>query len=81
MKSVNVAELKNRLSEYLTEVENGGEVLICKRNVPVAKIVSLATKKNRTQPGCGLGTGALLGKADEPLVPVSDWMALEAKDL
>jgi prevent-host-death family protein len=39
MKSVNVAELKNRLSAYLNFARNGEEVVIRDRNLPIAKLV------------------------------------------
>jgi len=39
MRSVNVAELKNRLSKYLTFAKGGEEVVIRDRNLPVAKLV------------------------------------------
>jgi prevent-host-death family protein len=39
MKSVNVAELKNRLSAYLSFARNGEEVVIRDRNLPIAKLV------------------------------------------
>jgi prevent-host-death family protein len=45
MVSVNVAELKNRLSKYLTFVKNGEEVLIRDRNLPVAKLVPFSSDK------------------------------------
>ena len=35
---VNIADLKNRLSEYLKRVEQGDEIAVCKRNVPMARI-------------------------------------------
>ncbi len=38
MRSVNVAELKNRLSTYLTYAKAGEEVVIRDRNRPVAKL-------------------------------------------
>jgi prevent-host-death family protein len=38
MKTVNVAELKNRLSTYLQFVREGEEVIIKDRNRPVARI-------------------------------------------
>ena len=41
MKSVNVAELKNRLSFYLTRVKAGEEIVVRDRNTPVARIVPL----------------------------------------
>ena len=38
MKTVNIADLKNRLSAYLQLVRNGEELLIKDRDVPVAHI-------------------------------------------
>jgi len=42
MKSVNVAELKNRLSAYLGLVRRGEEIVIRDRNLPVAKLIPFA---------------------------------------
>lgn len=39
MRTVNVAELKNRLSAYLSYAKNGEVVVIRDRNLPVAKLV------------------------------------------
>jgi prevent-host-death family protein len=39
MRSVNVAELKNRLSKYLTFAKGGEEIVIRQRNLPIAKLV------------------------------------------
>jgi prevent-host-death family protein len=39
MRSVNVAELKNRLSKYLRFAKGGEEIVIRDRNLPVAKLV------------------------------------------
>ena len=36
MKSVNIAELKDRLSGYLNDVKAGEEILVRDRNQPVA---------------------------------------------
>jgi len=38
MKTVNIADLKNRLSAYLQLVRNGEELLVKDRDVPVAQI-------------------------------------------
>ena len=43
---------------------------------PVAKMVPVPPKKNRTKLGCGIGTGKILGPLDEPLIPESDWEML-----
>ena len=39
MRSVNVAELKNQLSKYLTFARNGEEIVIRDRKLPVAKLI------------------------------------------
>lgn len=46
MVSVNVAELKNRLSKYLTFVKRGEEIVIRDRNLPVAKLVPFSTDES-----------------------------------
>jgi prevent-host-death family protein len=43
MKSVKIAELKDRLSEHLRAVEQGGEVIVTDRNRPIARIVPLSS--------------------------------------
>src|SRR5207253_4480843 len=42
MRSVNIAELKNRLSRYLTFAKGGEEIIIRDRNLPVAKLVAFS---------------------------------------
>lgn len=41
MKSVSVAQLKSKLSHYLTAAKNGQEVLITSHRHPIAKIVPI----------------------------------------
>lgn len=43
MVTVNVAELKNSLSKYLTFVKSGEEIVIRDRNLPVAKLVPFSS--------------------------------------
>ena len=77
MKVANVAELKSRLREYLNFVEQGEEVEVRKRNVPVARIVPLRRKQpNRTQLGCGLGSVEILSDLTEPMIPSTEWEML-----
>jgi prevent-host-death family protein len=45
MKSVNVAELKNQLSKYLTFAKQGEEVIIRDRNLPVAKLIPFSPEE------------------------------------
>ncbi|MGA7218236.1 MAG: type II toxin-antitoxin system prevent-host-death family antitoxin [Candidatus Sulfotelmatobacter sp.] len=39
MRSVNISDLKARLSEHIQLVRGGEEVLVCDRNKPVARII------------------------------------------
>ncbi len=49
MKSVNVAELKNKLSAYLDDVEGGEVIVVRNRTRPVARIVRI--KPSRANEG------------------------------
>jgi antitoxin (DNA-binding transcriptional repressor) of toxin-antitoxin stability system len=44
MKSVNVAELKNRLSAYLQLVRKGEEIIVRDRDLPIARISPCQTE-------------------------------------
>ena len=75
--TVNIGELKNRLSEYLEKVEDGGTIVICKRNVPIATIAGISQRKNRSQPGWARATLRILEPVEGPAIPESDWQMLE----
>ena len=45
MRSVNIAELKNQLSKYLTFAKGGEGIVIRDRNLPVAKLVPFSTEE------------------------------------
>ena len=70
MRSITIAQLKNRLSAYPGEVRLGEELLIRDRNAPIARIVpfraddydaelSKLAAEGRVRPG----SGALLNKS------------------
>ncbi|MCC7123626.1 MAG: type II toxin-antitoxin system Phd/YefM family antitoxin [Acidobacteria bacterium] len=44
MKSVNVAELKSRLSAYLNDVRAGEEILVRDRKTPIARILPVTRR-------------------------------------
>lgn len=46
MKRVAVRELKTRLSEYLSQVKAGEEVVVTERGRPIAKIVPLSSSES-----------------------------------
>jgi prevent-host-death family protein len=74
MKIANVAALKNRISEFLAAVENGEEIEVHKRNVPIARIVPIQkAAANTTKLGCGRETGRIIGDITEPFIPEEDW--------
>ena len=45
MTTVKIAELKDRLSEHLRAVEQGGEVIVTDRNRPIARIVAITASR------------------------------------
>ena len=74
MKIANIAELKNQLSKFISVVEEGEDVEIRKRNIPVARIVPVSGRHiNRTVLGCGKGTVIVKGNLTDPLLPPEDW--------
>jgi prevent-host-death family protein len=78
MKVANIAEFKNRISEFLSAVEKGEEIEVRKRNIPIARVVPIEKKKkNRTVFGCGKGTVEILGDITGPLIPEEDWEMLK----
>jgi len=82
MKSANIAEFKNHMGKYLSLVERGEEIQICRRNVPVAVIVpsqrrTIAT--NKTQLGCGEGSVVVRTDLTDPSFSVNDWNMLQGK--
>jgi prevent-host-death family protein len=74
MKIANIAELKNRLSEFLALVEQGEEIEIRKRNIAIARVIPLPPKRpNATRLDSGAGTVRIRGDLTEPLISESDW--------
>lgn len=78
MKSLNIADFKAHLSEYIETVESGEEFMICRRNAPVAKLSPIPKpKKNRTKVGLYEGRGKILADLTEPAIPLEDWEMLK----
>ena len=80
-KTVNIAEFKDRVSEYLALVEQGAEVIVCRRNVPLARVQPIRKPIDPTprQPvvGCMKGTVRIHGDLTGPCVPEDDWEMLK----
>ncbi len=78
--AVNIAVLKNSLSELLGKVQAGDSILVCSRNKPVARIIPLAPRANRSV--CGFDpTVKILGDLEGPAIPVEDWGMLAGSDM
>lgn len=60
MRTANIAELKNNLSNYLLDVKRGEEVLISDRNVPIAKIVPLKNSDDFSAEELALASAGIL---------------------
>lgn len=59
MKSVQIGELKNKLSGYLREVRKGEEILIHDRSIPVAKIIPYVPDSIEEQERILIATGQM----------------------
>ena len=75
--TVNIAEFKDRFSELLALVEKGSEVIVCRRNVPLARVEPIGKpslkKPPRSVVGCMKGTVKIHGDLTEPCLPEDDW--------
>ncbi len=68
-KTVNVHEAKAHLSEYLAAVEQGEEIIIARRNKPVARLVAVEPEppKKRRPFGLAKGMGHVPDDFNDPL--------------
>jgi prevent-host-death family protein len=66
MRSVNVAELKNRLSTYLTYAKSGEVVVIRDRNLPVAKLIPF-TAEDASEEELALVAAGAMRLPEKPL--------------
>ena len=67
MTTVNIADLKNRLSHYLRQVREGNEILIRDRNRPVAKIIPLSGSDDLSAEELALAAAGKLRLGQAPL--------------
>jgi prevent-host-death family protein len=73
MRSVNIADLKNRLSQYLSEVREGEELLVRDRNMPIARIVPLSLEHDADAEDLSLVASGQL-RLPEARLPASFWV-------
>jgi prevent-host-death family protein len=66
-KRVNVHAAKTQLSRLIEDACNGEEVVICRRNVPVVRLVSVRQKPKRRKFGAMKGRAKVTAAFFEPL--------------
>lgn len=59
MRTVNIGELKDRLSGYLQYVKNGEEIVIRDRSIPIARILPFRNASGWEQEAQLVASGAL----------------------
>lgn len=72
MHQPNVHEVRDNLAEYLAAAERGEEVLICRRNQPVARLVALQAMPRREARPIGLAADAGTSLPDSFFEPLPD---------
>ena len=80
MQTVNIAELKNRLSHYLRQVRTGEEILIRDRARPVAKIVPLSAANDFSGEELELAADGILSLPENEL-DIDTFLALPRADV
>lgn len=73
MRSANIADLRNHLTQYLREVRAGEEILVRDRQRPIAKIVPFSVDHDEAA-DAALVAGGLMRKGSGALAP-SFWKA------
>ena len=73
MKTANIAELKNHLSNYLADVKRGEEILISDRNRPIAKIVPLHNTDEFPAEELALAAAGVLRLPENQNLPEAFW--------
>jgi prevent-host-death family protein len=78
MKTANIADFKANLSSFISLVEKGEEIEICKHNIPVARVFPLSRKAiNKTRLGCGRKTVKINADLTAPAISISAWEMLK----
>ncbi|MFA6294212.1 MAG: type II toxin-antitoxin system prevent-host-death family antitoxin [Victivallales bacterium] len=78
MKTANIADFKANLSSFISLVEKGEEIEICKHNIPVARVLPLSRRiVNKTKLGCGMKTVKIMSDLTEPAISESAWEMLK----
>lgn len=77
MRSTNIADLRNHLTQYLQEVRAGEEIVVCDRQRPIAKIVPFTVDDDDAD-DAALVAGGLMRKGSG-VIPPSFWKARRSR--
>ena len=77
MDAMNVSEAKAKFASLVERAEKGEEIVLCRRNLPVAKIVPSSPPegepRHHTRIGWAKDSVRVHGDLNEPAIPESDW--------
>ena len=71
MRSTNIADLRNRLTQYLREVRAGEEIIVRDRQRPIAKIVPFTVDDDDTDDAALVASGLM--RKGSGVLPPSFW--------
>lgn len=71
MRSANIADLRNRLTQYLQEVRAGEEIIVRDRQRPIAKIVPFTVDDDDAEDAALVAAGLM--RKGSGAVPLSFW--------
>ena len=73
MRSTNIADLRNRLTQYLQEVRAGEEIVVRDRQRPIAKIVPFTVDEDEVDDAALIASGQM--RKGSGTLPPSFWKA------
>ena len=77
MRSTNIADLRNRLTQYLQEVRAGEEIILRDRQRPIAKIVPFTVDDDDADDAALVASGLM--RKGSGMLPASFWRARRSR--
>jgi len=77
MRSTNIADLRNRLTQYLQEVRAGEEIIVRDRQRPIAKIVPFTVDDDDADEAALVASGLM--RKGSGAIPASFWKARRSR--
>jgi antitoxin (DNA-binding transcriptional repressor) of toxin-antitoxin stability system len=75
MRTVSISDLEANLSSHLQSVKTGDELLVCDREIPVARIIPCALE-DYSEKERGIVTHSVITPPLRERVPLSEWPEL-----